>query len=291
MFHVVDCMTTASICPMALLCIFLLNDRWRVRPLFRWLLFALSGPLSIWLYSAFPAPPSSVRVLLPWLVLLLCCWGFSAIRDARFLFVSVTGMLFAYLNTSVSGSLYLIYGVPSFLICILLNLAVLALGIKFFRPAFLEVYHVLEKGWLIFSFMPLGLTVVFFSLLISPDYIARFDEFFVRGSLYLLAILTIVFYCASFYFFRKLARWQEGAVNSAVLGAQISAYTEQRQRRDDINERERILRHDLRHYLLMLSSCLREGDAPAAAQVLAALNSHIDSVETSTKREAATHDA
>lgn len=291
MLHVMDYLTSASICPMALLCIFLLNDRWRVRPLFRWLLFAASGPLSIWLYSAFSALPSGVRVLFPWLAILLCCWSFSAIRDTRFLFVAVTGMLFAYLSTSVSGSLFLLFGIPSFFICILLYLAVLALGMRFFRPAFLEVYHVLKKGWLMFSIMPLGLALVFFSLLISPDYMARLEEFFVWGSLYLLAILTVVFYCASFYFFCKLGRWQEGALNSAVLNAQISAHAEQRARRDSVNEQERILRHDLRHYLLMLSSCLREGDASAAAQVLAALNHHIDSVESPTEREVATHDA
>lgn len=291
MLHAMDYLTTAAICPMAVLCIFLLNDSWRVRPMLRWLFFAACGPLSIWLYGAFPALPSGVRVLFPWLVILLCCWSFSTIRDTRFLFVAVTGMLFAYLSTSVSGSLFLLFGIPSFLMCILLYLAVLALGMRFFRPAFLDVYHALKKGWLMFSFMPLGLATVFFSLLISPDYMARFDEFFVRSSLYLLAILTVVFYCASFYFFRKLARWQEGALNSAVLNAQISAHAEQRARRDSVNEQERILRHDLRHYLLMLSSCLREGDAPAAARVLAALSDHIDSVESPTEREEAAHDA
>lgn len=290
MLHMMDQWVSTAICPMAVLCIFLLNDRWRAPSLLRWLFFAACGPFSVGLYRALPFLPTALRVLCPWLVILLCCWGFSAIRDMRFLFAAATGMLFAYLSTSVSGSLSLLLALPSFPVVLLLDAVTLLLGMRFFRPSFLEVYHVLKKGWLIFSLMPLCLAAIFFSLLISPDYLARHNEFAVQSSLYLLAVLTIVFYCASFYFFRKLARWQVGALDSAVLGAQISAYAEQSARRDSVNERERILRHDLRHYLLILSTCLRDGDEQAAAQTLDALRSHIDSVAPSEREEAA-HDA
>lgn len=55
-------------------------------------------------------------------------------------------------------------------------------------------------------------------------------------------------------------------MDSAVLTAQVTALARPRKANLATEEQRRILRHDLRHYLHILSSRLRAGDGPAALQ-------------------------
>ena len=282
--QLLDYLASAVICPIAVLHIFLLNDRWRVAPVWRWLLFLLCGPLSAWLAELLVTVPIPLRVTLIWIPELACLWGFSAVRDTRFLFTAATGVMFTYLSTVVCSMLSLPLGIHRLLLRMVFDGFLLIVGMRLFRSVFMEVYHALKKGWLVFSFMPIALAGVFFSLLMTPDYQARYAISYVRGFTYLLAILTLVFYCASFYFFRKLSLWQKGELDSAVLYAQITAQRARSADRLAEEERARILRHDLRHYLRILSASLREEDSATAQRTLESLDAHMSRSPTPARK-------
>lgn len=57
-------------------------------------------------------------------------------------------------------------------------------------------------------------------------------------------------------------------MDSAALTAQVTALARPREADLATEEQRHILRHDLRHYLHILSSCLRAGDGPASMQTM-----------------------
>ncbi len=65
--------------------------------------------------------------------------------------------------------------------------------------------------------------------------------------------------------------------SGAVLTAQVTALARPREADLAAEEQRRILRHDLRHYLHILSSCLRAGDGPAALQTMEAIRAGLRS--------------
>lgn len=274
-----DLMASALIGAMAVAYMYALNDRWRVSLQARVVLFLLAGPAALWfgLSPFMRALPVVVRVALYWLVLLPVCWSFSAVRDARFLFVAATSLLFTYLSTTVCSMACFYLPIHRTLLRLLLDGAFLAFHIGVFRPVFLEVYHTMKRGWLVFSLMPICLCSLFLFLLLTPNYDARRGLPHVQIFTYLLALLSLIFYWASFYFFQKLGHWQEKEVDSAVLTAQVTALARPREADLAAEEQRRILRHDLRHYLHILSSCLRAGDGPAALQTMEAIRAGLRS--------------
>lgn len=273
-----DVLGSSIVCPAAVLYVYLLNDRWRVTPVWRWLFLAICGPLSLLLTNYCMAfLPMVLRIWGIWGLMLVFCFAFSAIRDGRIFFVITTGMLFSYVCTVTSSMLAIVIPVHRCLLRIALNALFLILGLRVFRPAFWETYRVLTKGWLAFTLMPASLLGIFFSLLAGTNYNERYDFPYVRTFTYALVLLSVVLYCASFFFFRRLGRWQRQELGSAILSSQISARDLQLRRKQQSDERGRILRHDLRHYLRILSSCLRDGDRHIALQALDALSRHIQS--------------
>ena len=60
-------------------------------------------------------------------------------------------------------------------------------------------------------------------------------------------------------------------MDAALLSAQLTALAERVEGQRRGAENARILRHDVRHYLPMLSRCLRAGDAAGARAVLDAM--------------------
>ena len=271
MAGILDVCATATTCLSALLYLFLLNDQWRIKPLWRWLFWAASGPLSVWMSVSLPLIPAAARPLIACLFLLPCCWIFSSVRDGRFLFVVATALLFSYMCTVLSSMMGAVLNVHRLFFRLPLNAIFLLLGLRFFRAAFWDTYHVLKKGWLIFTLMPVSLLVLFLSMLSGPYYAERYGLVYVRAFTYLLALFTVVFYYVSFQFFRRLGRWQRVELGNAVLTAQIAASSLQSEGGKQAEEFGRILRHDLRHYLRILSSCLREGDSRAAQETVIAL--------------------
>lgn len=271
MTELLDCLGLGLVCPGAVAYLYLLNDQWRAPAWARRLFLLLCGPASVGLTWVLRALPAAAQAALIWAVVLSCCWAFSAVRDARFLFVAATGVLFTYLSTAVCGMAAAFLPVHYALLRPVLDGALLLAAARAFRPVFLGVFHRLRQGWLVLSLMPLSLGSIFLSLLLVPGFAMYYTLPYVQGFTYLLALLTLFFYGASFHFFQKLDEWQEGEVDGAVLSAQVSALAGP----DGDEERRRILRHDLRHYIRVLTACLRAGDAQAALRTLEALDQSV----------------
>lgn len=279
MTAILDLLPSALICPGAVVYYLLLNDRWRISRTTQLLLLFLSSPVSLTINAVAEPLPLPLRVSCIWLVILPLCWYFSEVRDSRFLFVVATGLMFTYLSTCWSNSVSVYLHVHRVLLRIALDSVLFLLTVRLFRPAFRKVYQIPGWDWPIYSVMPLALFVIFFGLLMMPDYAARYALPYVQVFIQLLSILTLFFYGGSLYFFRQLGRWQESEMDWAVLDAQIAVLAATSAGETRSEERRRILRHDVRHYLRILPRCLQMGDTAAALKTVEALRASLSQAD------------
>lgn len=270
-----DILPAAAICPAAVGYFLLLNNGWSIRPSTRALLAVLSSPLSL-LVSAAAAPlPLVLRVACVWAVILPLFWHFSEVQDSRFLFVAATGLMLTYLSTCWSNSVSVWLHVPRILPRVVLDSALFFLTARVFRPAFRTVYQIPGRSWLVYSAAPALLFVIFFGLLMLPDYSQRYALPYVQVFIQLLTALTLAFYGGSLHYFLLLGRWQEVEMDWAVLNAQVAALAASNPGREQ-DERRRVLRHDVRHYLRILPHCLQSGNTAAVLETLDALEANLD---------------
>lgn len=278
---------SAVICPAAVGYFLLLNDSWKIRPPVQVLLALLSSPLSLLVNAAASSLPLLLRVMCIWAVILPLCWRFSDVRDSRFLFVVSTGMMFTYLSTCWSNSVAAYFCIPRILVRAVLDGVLLLLTARLFRPTFRKVYQIPGRSWLIYSVAPLFLFGIFFGLLMMPDYSQRYALPYVQIFIQLLTALTLAFYGGSLHYFHQLGRWQEVEVDWAVLNAQVAALTAASTGGRELDERRRILRHDVRHYLHILPHCIQSGNTAAALETLSALES---ALSQASRQEAGRHE-
>ena len=263
---------SAAICPVAVGYFLLLNDSWTIRPWLQILLALLSSPLSLLVNAAAAPLLLLLRVLCIWAVILSLCWHFSEVRDSRFLFVLFTGLMFTYLSTCWSNSVAVYFHIPRILVRAPLDSVLFLLTARLFRPNFRKVYQIPGWSWLVYSVVPLVLFFIFFGLLMMPDYTQRYALPYVQVFIHLLTALTLSFYGGSLHYFHLMGRWQEVELDWAVLNAQVAALAASTEGRET-NERRRILRHDVHHYLLILPHCIQSGNTAAALETLSALDS------------------
>ena len=263
LFHYLSYLTVA---PVALLYLFLLNDQWRVSAGGKAMLAILSACASLPLPNLLLGEPKfyALFFLAPCLVTLGPLYLASRVRDGRFFFLFFSGFLVAWLTNAVSGTLSYYSGVPLAAILPCMDALLLFLCWKFCRPVFLAVFQVSGKGWLQICILPLVLCAAYLMQADSLEYadLQRFPQ--VQVFRVCLLLITILLFAVLLSFFKKQSLWYENTVNASLLDAQLEDLSEDRKRQDAAAGQARILRHDLRHYLPILSRQLSGGDRAGA---------------------------
>ena len=124
-----------------------------------------------------------------------------------------------------------------------------------------------ERGWAFLGLFPVTLGGVFAVLLIQPGYLIRYAQPETRLIAGAFSLLAVVVYGTFFRFFQLLNAQQQTELDRQLLQTQLETLERELGERQAEEERERILRHDLRHHLHMLAACLEQGDLDAAGRV------------------------
>lgn len=264
-----DLLSYAAICPVAAVYIFLLNDRWRVAWWGKGLLLAwcTAAPL---VFVPFVVD-FHMLLLLTWVLVIPPLWWASRVRDGRMLFLVLSAIFLTYITNTVANKLALHWVAPALLFRVVFDGCLLFVCAVFYRPVFLDILHVVHRGWGRLCLMPMTLWCIYLALTCSPDYFHHRELPQVQCFVVALLLIAILLYAVTFSFFKKVCDWLEERVDTALLDAQLDDLERRLQRQQTVAENARILRHDLRHYLPLFSQRLEAGDAQGARDVLDAM--------------------
>ncbi len=138
--------------------------------------------------------------------------------------------------------------------------------IKVFRPLHMQMLNKLKKGWGIFCLIPLLSYILMYLLARYPFSI--FDHPENIAPLLLTAAITFLIYWVILIFFRQMQQHFDMQSEQELLRLQVTAFQNQLDTIWDIEEKTRILRHDMRHYVQNISTLLQSGDIKPAMEFI-----------------------
>jgi two-component system, LytTR family, sensor histidine kinase AgrC len=190
-------------------------------------------------------------------------------RGFRLLFNLLTGIFLCYITAMVGYFLSILfqYSTAASIIGQLAAFPLVLLFIlKVFRPLYMLMLDKLKMGWALICVLPF---LSYMNLYILTYYPVTLAERPV--SAYPMA-LTIIFTMAVYWviciFFRQIQQQYALQNEQQLLKAQVTALQNQTAAVREMEERTRILRHDMRHYLQNISSLLQRGEAQSASEFI-----------------------
>lgn len=190
-------------------------------------------------------------------------------RNGRFFFTFCIADIMGFWIMAVTNLISYALG-ENFLLLLLLRIFLFLL-LEFFVVYYLKKpYHLIlqfvKRGWGGFAFAS-GLFYLFFSLM--SGWPTRITERPLELPSFLLLLLIIpVVYITIFLLLYHQCRLDTRLQNEAILQSQLTGFCNQLRLLQESDEKNKILRHDLRHYMNQLSVCLQSGNISAARQYL-----------------------
>lgn len=138
--------------------------------------------------------------------------------------------------------------------------------LKVFRPLYMQMLNKLKKGWGLFCLIPLLSYVLMYFLARYPFSIFERPENIVP--LLLTVAMTFLIYWVILIFFRQMQQHFDMQSEQELLRLQVTAFQNQLDTIWDIEEKTRILRHDMRHYVQNISTLLQSGDIKPAMEFI-----------------------
>lgn len=213
---------------------------------------------------------------------LLCIWVFwycCSLRDSRFPFLMVTIGLNTALCDAITSCFVIRGSCYWVLLRILLFLVQLVLLRLFCRDKLLEMLEGNQINWVQTSIIPLSLWVCCVAFYF-PQVVIDGG----RASFLPIILLT----CASVMIYITLFRFQKATLEQAdarqyklLLHSEVTYLEREMQQAQEIEERSKILRHDLRHYARMLRGCLDVEDTASARDLVDMLEKNVVSLPVS----------
>lgn len=256
----------------ALLFLFYFCDEWRISRAAKVVLcvfFTVLGPLLCY------ALPISAAASMPINLVFLLAAGrlFGCARGGRLIFAASSAAMFDYICITSIGLLSMrFHNWQS--VCFALAVALLLAFGHAFRMLYLSVYRAVLRGWWLLSLLPLSICAVLHLFLTAPDSI---DVHFILA----ICLFALCCYVVFFRFFRLLAAQHEHMIDTDMLRTQFVELRDEAERHSGFERENQIFRHDMRHYLQILDSCLREQDAAGARGILSTMNDHLAAIEQS----------
>ncbi len=228
--------------------------------LFIWLCQAVWGltPTTVWLVGTLP-PAICLAIFAH------CC----AIWDGRLFFLLVTTVL----NYTVNDILITMMADRNTMIwCIwkcVISLIQTVLMVRFCRAPLLEMLDNTRIHWGVMTILPLSLLACLLGYYTIPVMVLH-GTASVPPTL-LLCITVLLVYGALYLLQRASRQHAEAQQHSALLRREVDALTRQVRQREQAEERIRILRHDIRHYIRLFRVALDRAESDTAQELLAQL--------------------
>ncbi|MDE7302059.1 MAG: GHKL domain-containing protein [Oscillospiraceae bacterium] len=161
----------------------------------------------------------------------------------------------------------LVIRIVSYSLCIFLEL-------KFLRKKFALLDYLPDKSWRALTFVPIGFTVLIFIIGTYPVHYTESIEHAIY--IYAVTVLMIIVYVIIFHSLISQYNLQLSEYTNSILTSQSESFQKQLEAINSTEEQVRIIRHNLRYNLIVLSDMLEAGDNSGALEYLSSFDQKLN---------------
>ena len=161
----------------------------------------------------------------------------------------------------------LIIRIASYSLCIFVEL-------KFLRKKFALLDYIPDKNWRALTFVPIGFTALFFLIGTYPVHFTKS----VSNIIYIYAVTAVMLLTYVIIFLSLVSQYnlQLSEYTNSILTSQSESFQKQLEAINSTEEQVRIIRHNLRYNLIVLSDMFTAGDTSGALEYLGSLGQKLD---------------
>jgi len=207
---------------------------------------------------------------------ILLSMAVSLRRDMRAIFSVLLAASFTTALSSLSGVLdYMFHNY-----FVTMSVTIICYGIvayfsfSWLRNTISSLMTYISNKWGMLCIIPLVFTILQFMLAVYPHGVSV-DPDVIPAILLLIPVQVFIYYLI-FKTYLRLVMTSEEKQNTQAVNAQVALVRSQYDLIMEAQEKVRIYRHDMRHYMQLISSCLAAGKIDEAQKIISDVSSDID---------------
>lgn len=145
---------------------------------------------------------------------------------------------------------------------------------KLLRKKFDLLNYLPDKSWRTLTFVPIGFTVLFFLIGTYPVHYTKS----VAATIYIYAITAVMLLIYVIIFHSLISQYnlQLSEYTNNILTAQSESFQKQLEAINTTEEQIKIIRHNMRYYIIVVSDMLAAGDSSGALEYLKSIGAKLD---------------
>ncbi|MCB6203425.1 sensor histidine kinase [Extibacter muris] len=199
--------------------------------------------------------------------------------DGRLIFIFFSACLFIFISDTISDCVFYYTDIIHLCIKTTVFLVIGVLLYKIFRRPFLEVIQEIKHEWWWFTIIPLSLSFTFALIIMVPGPLYQHPELQPQAILMCLSVFCV--YVAFYMFFRKLKDHYRMEGNYQLLKVQVSSLKNHADTLSAMDGQLKMYRHDIRHYMHVIHTCVESHDWDSVNQVLESMSRSLNSYDGS----------
>lgn len=280
---IINALDTMISAPFGLIYMIILSDGWRfsiktmkiLAPLFVVCLFIVDA-LIFWQTGVTIDGRALISILN-----IIACGIFYLVTykclDGRLVFIFFSACLFIFISDTISDCVFYYTDIIHLSIKTFVFLVIGILLYKIFRKPFLEVFLKIKREWWWFAIIPLSLSFTFACIIMAPGPLYQHPELQPQAILMCISILCI--YIAFYMVFKKLDNHYRMEGNYHLLQVQVSSLKNHADMLSNMDGQLKLYRHDMRHYMNVINTCVESHDWNSVNQVLESMDRSLSNYE------------
>ena len=183
---------------------------------------------------------------------------------ALFCLITVSGTLFSSFF-SVSPVSKVLLNLSARIVCFLILLFIIHM---YFRTLYFSMLKILDKGWGLYCVIPLSSYAVFYIIGVKNITNGSVNIAVDLSTLFFSTLTLLAAYVVIGIFFLQIRKQIRQESENQLLKAQIFALNNQSKLVTDTEEKIRIYRHDMRHYMRSVLTLLESSNAESAIDLV-----------------------
>lgn len=148
---------------------------------------------------------------------------------------------------------------------------------KFLRNKFLRLSYLPDKSWRTLTFVPIGFTMLLFLIGTYPQHYSKSPSAIIY--LYAVTAIMLLVYVIIFHSLISQYNLQLSEYNNSILTAQSESFQKQLETINATEEQIKILRHNMRYNVIVVSDMLAAGSSLDALEYLRSVGAKLDDVK------------
>ena len=197
--------------------------------------------------------------------------------DGRLIFIFFSACLFIFISDTISDCVFYYTDIIHLCIKTAVFLVIGVLLYKIFRRPFLEVFLEIKREWWWLTIVPLSLSFTFAFIIMVSGPLYQHPE--LQPQAILMCISVFCVYAAFYMFFWKLKDHYRMEGDYQLLKVQVSSMKNHADTLSAMDAQLKMYRHDIRHYIHVIQTCVESQDWDSVNQVLVSMNRSLNSYD------------